>query len=94
MLPFLSNNLTPESGLHDRYFVLDLYEGMKIAQQELLEDSIRIRLHAYDTKRDSLTTRKLLNSLRNAKMDLLVGPLFPGPARWLLILHKSRELIW
>jgi thioredoxin-like negative regulator of GroEL len=81
MLPFLFNDMEPESNLHDRYFVLDLYEGMKIAQQELLEDSIRIRLHAYDTKRDSLTTRSLFNSSEMAKMDLLVGPLFPAPVK-------------
>lgn len=81
MLPFLYNDLQPESNLHEQYFVLDLYEGMKIAQQELLEDSIRIQLHAYDTKRDSLTTRRLLNTPEMTKMDLLVGPLFPGPAK-------------
>lgn len=81
MLPFLYNDLQPESSLHERYFVLDLYEGMKIAQQQLLKDSIKIQLHAYDTKRDSLTTRRLLNSKEMAKMDLLVGPLFPGPSK-------------
>lgn len=81
MLPFLYSDLEPESNLHEQYFVLDLYEGMKIAQKELLEDSIRIQLHAYDTRRDSVTTRRLLNAPEMAKMDLLVGPLFPGPAK-------------
>lgn len=81
LLPFLYEDMQPESNLHERYFVLDLYEGMKIAQQELLKDSIRIQLHAYDTKRDSLTTRRLLNSPEMGKMDLMVGPLFPGPSK-------------
>lgn len=81
LLPFLYQDMQPESNLHERYFVLDLYEGMKIAQQELLKDSIRIQLHAYDTKRDSLTTRRLLNSPEMGKMDLMVGPLFSGPSK-------------
>lgn len=81
MLPFLKNELEPEANLHDRYFVLDMYEGMKIAQKELEEQGIELRLHAYDTKRDSLTTRRLLDSQEMLKMDLIVGPLYPGPSR-------------
>lgn len=81
MLPFLHNELQPEPNLHDRYFVLDMYEGMKIAREELEEQGIELRLHAYDTKRDSLTTRRLLNSQEMLKMDLIVGPLYPGPNR-------------
>lgn len=81
MLPFLQDELEPETNLHERYFVLDIYEGMKIAQQELEEQGIQLRLHAYDTRRDSLTTRRLLNSREMLDMDLIVGPLYPGPIR-------------
>lgn len=81
MLPFFRDELAPEANLHDRYFVLDMYEGMKIARQELEEEGIQLRLHAYDTRRDSLTTLRLLNSAEMLKMDMIVGPLYPGPIR-------------
>lgn len=82
MLPFLFDNLSPEASLHERYFVLDLYEGMKIAQKELLNNhNIRINLHAFDTKRDSLTTLNLLSSPVMKDIDLIVGPLYPGPSK-------------
>ncbi|WP_160164107.1 ABC transporter substrate-binding protein [Nafulsella turpanensis] len=81
LLPFLMKDLEAATNLHDRYFVLDLYEGMKIAQQELAEENINIKLHAYDVERDSLMARSLLARPEMKKMDLLVGPLFPGPAQ-------------
>ena len=81
LLPFLMEDLEANTNLHDRYFVLDLYEGMKIARQELAEDSINIQLHAYDVKSDSIIAASLLARPEMKKMDLLVGPLFPGPAQ-------------
>lgn len=82
LLPFLSEDLNPEPGLHERYFALDLYEGMKIAQKELLDSfNIRINLHAFDTKRDSLTTLRLLRAPEMKNLDLIVGPLYPGPSK-------------
>lgn len=81
LLPFLLEDMQPETNLHDRYFVLDLYEGMKIAREELQKKGINITLHAFDTRRDSLVTRSLLNTPEMKKIDLMVGPLFPGPSK-------------
>lgn len=82
LLPFLFENLSPETNLHERYFVLDLYEGMKIAQKELKNSlGIQINLHAFDTRRDSLTTLQLLRSPEMQDIDLIVGPLYPGPSK-------------
>lgn len=81
LLPFLLEDMNAESNLHDRYFVLDLYEGMKIAQEDLKKKGINISLHAFDTRRDSIATRRLLNTAEMKKIDLMVGPLFPGPSK-------------
>ncbi len=81
LLPFLYNDLQPESNLHTQNFVLDIYEGMKIAVEDLDSLGVKINLHAFDTKRDSLTTKKLINTREMEKMDLIVGPLYPGPSK-------------
>lgn len=82
LLPFLTDDLNPEPGLHERYFALDLYEGMKIAQKELLDSfNIKVNLHAFDTKRDSLKTLTLLRAPEMKNLDLIVGPLYPGPSK-------------
>lgn len=80
MLPFMANKLQPERNIRDLYFPLDIYEGMRIAQQELESEGINITLTAYDTERDSLRTLQLLRSTEIKNADLMVGPLFPGPA--------------
>lgn len=81
MMPFMMENLQPEKNMRDVYFTLDLYEGMKLAQQELAKEGININLRAYDTRRDSLTTVRYLRAPEMQAVDLIVGPLYPGPTR-------------
>ncbi|AHM59555.1 hypothetical protein D770_06460 [Flammeovirgaceae bacterium 311] len=81
MMPFLLESLQPEKNMRDIYFTLDIYEGMKLAKEDLEEEGIRINLYAYDTRRDSLTTVRFLRSPEMQGMDLLVGPLYPGPTK-------------
>ena len=62
-------------------FVLDLYEGIKIAQQELSEKGAAIELHAFDTHRDSAATAELLKDEDMKKLDLIIGPIYPSSIR-------------
>ncbi|EMR02705.1 ABC transporter substrate-binding protein [Cesiribacter andamanensis] len=81
MLPFMLDNLQPERNIREIYFPLDIYEGMKLAQKELAAQGITVNLLAYDTRRDSLTTVGILRSPEMKNVDLIVGPLYPGPTR-------------
>ncbi|MFA0963132.1 ABC transporter substrate-binding protein [Roseivirga sp. BDSF3-8] len=79
VLPFFMDQLEENSSRVRNQFVLDLYTGMEVAVEELKEEGIDIRLFAYDTRRDSLATAKLMAMPEMATMDLIVGPLFPDP---------------
>ncbi|MGB3180017.1 MAG: ABC transporter substrate-binding protein [Cyclobacteriaceae bacterium] len=79
VLPFLLEELESNSGRARNQFVLDLYTGMEVAVQDLMDEGIELRLFAYDTRRDSLATARLINQPEMYNMDLFVGPLFPGP---------------
>jgi ABC-type branched-subunit amino acid transport system substrate-binding protein len=79
VLPFLLSELETSSSRARNQFVLDLYTGMEVAVEDLKNEGIDIRLLAYDTRRDSLTTARLMNQPEMYTMDLIVGPLFPGP---------------
>lgn len=81
MMPFQLENLRPEKNMRDIYFTLDLYEGMRLAQQDLAAEGININLYAYDTRKDSLNTVRILRMPEMQAMDLIIGPLFPGPSR-------------
>lgn len=76
LFPFVVNTLEPTPTRKRNQFVLDMYEGMKLAVDTLAKQGIKISLRAYDTERNADKLKKLLerNELRNT--DLIVGPLF------------------
>jgi tetratricopeptide (TPR) repeat protein len=76
LFPFLSSTLDPSPVKKKNQFVLDLYEGIKLAQDTLAGQGIHIDVLAYDTERNSETLKKLLESDELKATDLLVGPLF------------------
>jgi ABC-type branched-subunit amino acid transport system substrate-binding protein/predicted negative regulator of RcsB-dependent stress response len=91
LLPFMAENLSTSKGNKGNQFVLDLYQGIKIAVDELNADGQKIELFSYDTDRDSLKTAEIIESGELLEMDLIIGPLYPIPAnmvREYSYLHK------
>jgi ABC-type branched-subunit amino acid transport system substrate-binding protein len=80
-LPFFYDKLTTENERVGNDFVVELYQGMHLAASDLQKEKINVRLHAYDTERDYETTQRLLEKEEVLNMDVIVGPLFPGPFR-------------
>jgi len=76
LFPFLSATLDPSPVKKKNQFVLDLYEGIKLAKDTLAAQGIYIDVLAYDTERNSETLNKLLESDELKAADLIVGPLF------------------
>lgn len=76
LFPFVVNTLDPSATRKRNQFVLDLYQGMKLAVDTLAKQGIKIKLNAYDTERSPEKVKNLLtyNEIKNT--DLIVGPLF------------------
>lgn len=81
LLPFMFDDLIPNQSARSNQFVLDIYEGMKIARKELAQEGIQIRLYAFDTKKQAYETEKIINTGQLDGIDLILGPLFPGPVK-------------
>jgi len=81
MLPFMTDKLQPKLYKKGNQFVIDLYEGLVKAQHDLREKGVNITLYAYDTKTNSNTTLEILSQPEIHGMDLIIGPLYPGPSR-------------
>ncbi len=79
ILPFKSSQINTYSPKAS--FVLDLYEGMKLAQKALNQMGANIQLHTFDTERDSSKTTTLLLDSELKKLDLIVGPIYPENIR-------------
>jgi tetratricopeptide (TPR) repeat protein len=76
LMPFLANTLDPSPAKKRNQFVLDLYDGMKMAADSLSKKGIKVELLAYDNERNAQTTRKLLDKDELKTVDMIVGPLF------------------
>lgn len=76
LFPFLVTTLDPSPSRKRNQFVLDLYEGMKLAVDTLSKQGIKISLRAYDTERNPEKIRRILERDELKNSDLIVGPLF------------------
>lgn len=54
----------------------DLYAGARIAANLLNEEKVNVQIHAFDSGKDSLQTRKLFNDPAFNAMDMIIGPLY------------------
>lgn len=81
LLPFRANLLDPSPTVKRSQFVLDMYEGMKQAQDSLAGEGVRLELLAYDTDHDPEIVKGLLKEEELKSADLIVGPLFPEDAK-------------
>jgi hypothetical protein len=77
LFPFLTSTLEPTPLRKRNQFVLDLYEGIKLAVDSLAKTGINISLRAYDTERNPAVIQELLNKEELKAVDLIIGPLFP-----------------
>lgn len=80
LFPFMVEELSSERKVTNQ-FVLDTYEGIKLAVEKLNNDGKTINLYAYDTKKDSATTAGILSRPEIRQMDLIVGPLYPASSK-------------
>ena len=80
-LPFFYNKLTLENDRVGNDFVLETYQGMRMAVEDLQQEGINVQLYAYDTERDYDVTKRLLETEEIKGIDVIVGPLYPGPFR-------------
>ncbi|NJN28524.1 MAG: ABC transporter substrate-binding protein [Cyclobacteriaceae bacterium] len=81
LLPFMTNELKANAKYISNEFVIELYEGILMGVSDLKSKGINISLSIYDTRQDSSTTARILKYDELKHMDLIIGPLYPGPVK-------------
>jgi ABC-type branched-subunit amino acid transport system substrate-binding protein len=76
LLPFHYKELNTSAQSRNNQFVLDLYQGMLLAKEDLKDQGVNINLFAYDTEREPERLRRVLAQPEIKGMDLLVGPVY------------------
>lgn len=76
LFPFVVNTIDVSPSRKRNQFVLDLYEGMKLALDTLAKQGVKISLRAYDTERSPERIKSLLLMRELKSSDMIVGPLY------------------
>ena len=92
LLPFMYASLEDMNVILRNNFVMDLYAGMALATEHLATKGIEIRLRPYDTRRSKAETAKILAKEELKAMDLIVGPLYPGPFELVNAFSKTHKI--
>lgn len=92
LLPFRASTLDASPGKKRSQFVLDLYQGMKLATDSLLDEGVNLELLAYDTEHDLDVIKKLVNEEELKSADLIVGPLFQEDAKMVQELATKNKI--
>jgi tetratricopeptide (TPR) repeat protein len=79
MLPFLFGSMKDAPSVMRNTLVMELYQGMLLAQEHLRKEGIQLNLHPFDTKRNLQQTQNILADKNLQQVDLIVGPLYPEP---------------
>ncbi|WP_216725944.1 ABC transporter substrate-binding protein [Hymenobacter siberiensis] len=74
-------------------FVIDLYAGLRLAQDSLQRAGRPIQLFAYDTGADTLTLKQTLALPELAGMDMLIGPVYKSGAKLLSRYAQEHQII-
>lgn len=92
LLPFLANSIDSSPIKKRNQFVLDLYEGMKLAADTLYKTGTRLDIFAYDTERSAEITRSVMEMEELKGSDLLVGPLFQEQSKQVLEFSQKNKI--
>ncbi len=71
---------------------IEFYQGALIALDTLRKEGISVELNTYDTKKDSLTTVKILASDVMKKMNLIIGPAYTHDVRTAALFAKQNKI--
>ncbi len=80
------NNFEDTTGIPDIYYkgsevALSFHVGVGIALDSLRNKGMDIRLHTFDTNKDTLKVHQIMNSKALENMDIIIGPLFANNFR-------------
>ncbi len=92
VLPFMFEDLSTPQTVIRNSIIFDLYQGMDQAQKDLKDQGININLFPYDTKKKGSTTYDLIKEGKLDNADVIVGPLYSGPSKYISQFSKENKI--
>jgi tetratricopeptide (TPR) repeat protein len=92
-LPFQLNDIDPKVSKRSNQYILDFYEGVRMALDTLKSKGININVYTYDTEKDVTIVNSILSLPELKQMDMIIGPVFPNQMQVVSEFSKRNNII-
>lgn len=92
VMPFMYESLGNPQSVIRNSIIFDLYQGMELAQKDLEKEGIKINLFPFDTQKKGSVTYNLIKDKKLEKADVIVGPLYSGPNKYISDYSKEKKI--
>jgi ABC-type branched-subunit amino acid transport system substrate-binding protein len=92
LLPFNYAGGTDVKTITQGNFVLELYQGVRFALDELIANGYKINVRTYDTQRDNTRLLNILNDPFLMKSDVIIGPIYPEETEMVLQFSQKNNI--
>ena len=92
LLPFHSDMNNSSSDIRRSDFMLEYYQGMKLAVKEAEKLGSKFNIHFYDTDNDTTTLINILKKAELDKMDIIIGPTDYAQVKIAAYFARKREI--
>ena len=93
LLPFQLNEIDPKISKRSNQYILDFYEGVKLAVDSLKAKGILVNLYSYDTEKDITIINSIISLPELKTMDLIIGPVYPVQMPIVAAFSKKNNII-
>jgi hypothetical protein len=77
LFPFQLNEIDAKISKRSNQYVLDFYEGIRIAVDSLKAKGVKVTIYTYDTEKDLSIINSIVSLPEMKSMDMIIGPVFP-----------------
>ncbi|MCH6236599.1 ABC transporter substrate-binding protein [Cognataquiflexum rubidum] len=92
LLPFNYSGGNDVKAISQGNFVLELYQGIHFALDELIANGHSINVRSYDTQRDNARLQNILGDEFLLKADVIIGPIYPEETEIVLQFSQKNNI--
>ncbi len=77
LFPFQLNEIDAKVSKRSNQYVLDFYEGIRMAVDSLRAKGVKVNVYPYDTEKEVSIINSIISLPEMKGMDMIIGPVFP-----------------
>lgn len=78
LFPFQLNEIDAKISKRSNQYLLDFYEGIRMAVDSLQAKGMKVNVYAYDTEKEITILNSIISLPELKSMDMIIGPVFPA----------------